>query len=278
MRDIIIVCGQMNEQLVDWSGALGSDITFFLSRGTAYCTGRGEIMTPVAPMEDGTKLCIVKPDIGLSTPSVFKALKYDCLSTVDPEELLNRFMEYGVDANGPDAYVNDLEQPAFDCVPELKELKEELQEVSGFRHVMMSGSGTSIFCIGEPDDMDGFMQKFGEREGLNVFATEFTSREEGKWFQPPNQTFSTNAIKYMSTYIIFNLFDELLKQLRTFILGLVFYRRQQSYVYQYSNDSIRVQIYTTKIRSKRWKRCQVPYLITYLSTGTDTLRKTTITK
>ncbi|KAL9190869.1 hypothetical protein ACHAXT_000575 [Thalassiosira profunda] len=29
------------EQLIEWSGELGSDITFFLSRGTAYCTGRG---------------------------------------------------------------------------------------------------------------------------------------------------------------------------------------------------------------------------------------------
>lgn len=175
------------DELVEWSGALGSDITFFLSRGTAYCTGRGEIMTPVAPMKDGTKLCIVKPDIGLSTPSVFKALKYDCLSTVDPEELLNRFLENGVDAGGPDAYVNDLEQPAFDCVPELKALKEELKEVEGFRHVMMSGSGTSIFCIGEPDDMEAFMEKFDTREGVSVFSTEFISREEGKWFQPKTE-------------------------------------------------------------------------------------------
>ena len=37
------------EELVEWSGDLGSDITFFLSEGTAYCTGRGEIMTPVDP-------------------------------------------------------------------------------------------------------------------------------------------------------------------------------------------------------------------------------------
>ena len=34
-------------QLVEWSGELGSDITFFLSEGTAYCTGRGEIMEDV---------------------------------------------------------------------------------------------------------------------------------------------------------------------------------------------------------------------------------------
>eukprot|EP00555_Chaetoceros_dichaeta_P011554 CAMPEP_0198263338 /NCGR_PEP_ID=MMETSP1447-20131203/11695_1 /TAXON_ID=420782 /ORGANISM="Chaetoceros dichaeta, Strain CCMP1751" /LENGTH=399 /DNA_ID=CAMNT_0043951887 /DNA_START=1 /DNA_END=1200 /DNA_ORIENTATION=- len=175
------------DQLVEWSGDLGSDITFFLSTGTAYCTGRGEIMTPVPPLQDGTKLCILKPDIGLSTPAVFKALDYAALSQVDPNVLLQRFMDFGaVDAGGGDAYVNDLEQPAFDCLPELRALKEELCEVEGFDHVMMSGSGTSIFCIGEPDDLEGFREEFGEREGLSVFSTEFISRKEGVWFQPPN--------------------------------------------------------------------------------------------
>jgi len=173
------------DQLVEWSGELGSDITFFLSEGTAYCTGRGEIMTPVAPLEDGTKVCIVKPDIGLSTPAVFKALKYDQLSTADPEVLLKRFLDHGaVDAGGADAYINDLEQPAFDCLPELRRLKEELCNVEGFDHVMMSGSGTSIFCIGEPANWDSFMDNFGNREGLSVFPTEFTSRKEAVWFQP----------------------------------------------------------------------------------------------
>ena len=143
-------------------------------------------MTPVQPMKDGTKVCIVKPDIGLSTPAVFQALKYDELSTVDPEVLLDRFLKKGaVDASDSDldAYVNDLEQPAFDCLPELKALKEELLDVKGFDHVMMSGSGTSIFCIGEPDDWDGFLETFGQRDGVNVFSSEFISREDGAWFQ-----------------------------------------------------------------------------------------------
>jgi 4-diphosphocytidyl-2-C-methyl-D-erythritol kinase len=174
------------EQLVEWSGDLGSDITFFLSEGTAYCTGRGEIMTPVAPLPDGTKLCIVKPDIGLSTPEVFRALDYEQLSTEDPEDLLKAFMDKGAIDAGGNAYVNDLEQPAFDCLPQLRELKEELLTVEGFDHVMMSGSGTSIFCIGEPADKDNFMKTFGERDGLNVFSSEFTSRKEGQWFQEGN--------------------------------------------------------------------------------------------
>ncbi len=143
-------------------------------------------MTPVDPLKDGTKICIVKPDIGLSTPEVFRALKYDELSTADPEELLDTFMKNGAVNAGEDAYVNDLEQPAFDCLPELGALKEELKQVEGFDHIMMSGSGTSIFCIGEPKDWDEFEKNFSDREGLNVFPAKFISRKKGVWFEPPH--------------------------------------------------------------------------------------------
>jgi len=176
------------EQMIEWSGALGSDITFFLSEGTAYCTGRGEILTPMdPPLPTGTKVCIVKPDIGLSTPSVFKALDYDELSDKDADDvLLPAFMETeGVENVPKECYVNDLEPPAFRCVPRLGELKESLLKVAGFKHVMMSGSGTSIFCIGEPDDRDSFQKEFGEMDDVQVFFAEFIDREKGQWFQQP---------------------------------------------------------------------------------------------
>ena len=172
--------------MVEWSGALGSDITFFLSRGTAYCTGRGEIMEPIdPPLQPGTKVCIVKPAIGLSTPSVFSALEYDQLSTLDPDETLLPAFLKGVDHVSDDLFVNDLEPPAFKCVPELKVLKDELLQVKGFEHVMMSGSGTSRFCLGEPDDIDQFKRTFAERDNLQVFFSEFISRPEGAWFERP---------------------------------------------------------------------------------------------
>ena len=115
------------EQLVEWSGALGSDITFFLSKGTAYCTGRGEIMDPMdPPLPSGTNVCIVKPNIGLSTPQVFKALEYDKLSTLDAKEILLPAFLKGVDTVPAEYFINDLELPAFKCVPELQTLKEEL--------------------------------------------------------------------------------------------------------------------------------------------------------
>ena len=176
-------------KMVEWSGELGSDITFFLSRGTAYCTGRGEIMTPInPPLPAGTKVCIVKPNVGLSTPAVFKALDYEKLSKKDPQALLDDFLTKGVDGVDASCYLNDLEPPAFKCVPLLATLKEELQQVKGFRHVMMSGSGTSIFCIGEPEDKEAFVRTFGERDGLQVFFSEFINREDNMWFERPSSS------------------------------------------------------------------------------------------
>ena len=173
-------------QLVEWSGEIGSDITFFLSRGTAYCTGRGEIMDSIEPpLPSGTKLCIVKPSVGLSTPAVFKALDYDKLSALDASEtLLPAFLE-GVDKVPDQFFINDLEPPAFSCVPELRRLKEELLAVDGFDHVMMSGSGTSIFCLGTPKDKASFQKAFSDRGNLQVFFSEFINREEGEWFEMP---------------------------------------------------------------------------------------------
>ena len=143
-------------------------------------------MTPIdPPLPAGSKLSIVKPDLGLSTPKVFSALDYNQLSKEDPEFLLNTFLKEGVVNTDDKYYINDLEQPAFDCLPELKALKEELLKVRGFHHVTMSGSGTAIFCIGEPKDKEEFMREFDGREGLSVFNAEFISREDGCWFKSP---------------------------------------------------------------------------------------------
>lgn len=173
-------------QLVEWSGDLGSDITFFLSRGTAYCTGRGEIMEPIdPPLPSGTKLCIVKPNVGLSTPAVFRALEYDKLSDLDAKETLLPAFLKDIETVPNEYFINDLEPPAFKCLPELKALKDELCEEPGFQHVMMSGSGTSIFCLGEPEDKAAFEKKYGSRSDLKVFFTEFTGRPEGVWFERP---------------------------------------------------------------------------------------------
>lgn len=147
-----VLCGSpaTPEDSIKWGDdpVIGSDATFFLSEGTAYCTGRGEIVTPIdgLPIKEGLSVFLVKPNYGLSTGKVFKAMDYSALSKVDPEELLQTFKDKGTSHS---FWVNDLESPAFTVSPELSELKDYLNGC-GFEAVLMSGSGSTIFCLGEP--------------------------------------------------------------------------------------------------------------------------------
>lgn len=69
-----------------------------------------------------------QPPLGLSTPAVFKALDLGKLSPRDPRELLTTFRSRLSGDKGPDPndFVNDLEPPAFQCVPELAQIKNKL--------------------------------------------------------------------------------------------------------------------------------------------------------
>jgi len=133
-----------NEQLAQFGALLGSDISFFFSGGTAYCTGRGELVKPLEQLPP-MSLYIVKPKEGLSTAAVYKALNVNSLSHDNPKELIDKIRGGAYWAK----YVNDLEEPSFRLMPSLRDLKTFLINC-GFRVVLMSGSGTAFFCLGEP--------------------------------------------------------------------------------------------------------------------------------
>lgn len=131
-----------DEELALWSSEIGSDVSFFFSRGAAYCTGRGEILAQVDEMPHLGPITIVKPHVGLSTPGVYKACKLSEMSDIDPAVLLCSYQSMSP------IFHNDLEFPSFSLLPSLKELKAVLLS-AGFSTVLMCGSGTAFFCLGE---------------------------------------------------------------------------------------------------------------------------------
>lgn len=185
------LCGNLasHEDLLDWSGELGSDVTFFLGEtGTAYCTGRGEIIDIVDPPLDDQRIYVVKPEMGLSTGLVFKTLadtQYSTLSDRDPTSLLQTFVDGKAT---PADYVNDLEPPSFHLEPNLEKIKNLLLE-SCPGGGMMSGSGTSIFAVVDKDDADfpsTFAQKCLDEVGVKVqvYAVNYARRSPGAWYAP----------------------------------------------------------------------------------------------
>ncbi|KAF3362119.1 4-diphosphocytidyl-2-C-methyl-D-erythritol kinase [Chlamydiales bacterium STE3] len=128
-------------QLQSWSAEIGSDISFFFSEGTAYCTGRGEIVHNLEPIHL-PQMTIVKPQIGLATPKVFRYLNLKNL----PQRNLGISLEGFYSANPH--FFNDLEAAALLAEPKLSLFKSALIE-SGFSDVHLTGSGTAFFCFGK---------------------------------------------------------------------------------------------------------------------------------
>jgi 4-diphosphocytidyl-2-C-methyl-D-erythritol kinase len=144
---------------------------------------------------------IVKPHVGLSTPAVFGALDLSATSGSDPLALLALHTEEGADGH-PDKFVNDLEAPAFACIPGLARLKRLLAapapEGCGFPVVGLSGSGTSLFCLGEPvaarvnwREVLGHAQHCGNLPWpVHVFEAAFVNRQPGSWYTSADATTS----------------------------------------------------------------------------------------
>lgn len=63
-----------DSQLHEMAMELGSDVPYFLAGGAAICRGRGEIIQPVESFA-GLPVVIAKPQVGLSTPRVFEAVR-----------------------------------------------------------------------------------------------------------------------------------------------------------------------------------------------------------
>ncbi|MEI8365314.1 MAG: 4-(cytidine 5'-diphospho)-2-C-methyl-D-erythritol kinase [Parachlamydiaceae bacterium] len=162
------LCGRpvMEAQLAQWGGEIGSDVAFFLSEGTAYCTGRGEILRTL-PRLDPSYLWIIKPPQGLSTGKVYGKFNPLSVAQNDPEQVLQSFL------SACPTYFNDLEAPAFEVMPELAKLKALLFE-SGFSTVLMSGSGSSFFCMG-----DGVIPHL---PGYVSCSAQFINRKSHTWY------------------------------------------------------------------------------------------------
>lgn len=174
-----------NAQLLEWSAEIGSDIPVFFSQGAAYCTGRGEIVENVESPSLGPQLqlLLVKPDVGLSTPAIFKALDLERRSSADPRQLLDSLAHEGISQH---AVVNDLEQPAFDILPELQSLKRRLSEESSgrFSAVFMTGSGSTIVCAG-CDQPPEFLKEDGFVANTFVQSARLLRRVGNQWYAAP---------------------------------------------------------------------------------------------
>jgi 4-diphosphocytidyl-2-C-methyl-D-erythritol kinase len=126
------VLGEGRDDLARIALELGSDVPFFLVGGTAYATGRGELLTPMPPID--APLLLVLPEERMLTKDAFARI--------------TRYSEpQGIDAHRnagvSPAFQNDFEEPVFAMFPRLREYKQRLYD-AGATWAGMSGSGSTI--------------------------------------------------------------------------------------------------------------------------------------
>jgi len=135
---------------------LGSDVPFFLLGGTAYATGRGEVLTPL-PRVAPVPLLLLMPEERVAT-----AEAYAMLRRFSPPIGVERYRAMIADdlLDHATELVNDFEEAIFAAMPRLHALKTRLYE-AGAAWAGMSGSGSTIVgAFRSPAERDTAVRRF----------------------------------------------------------------------------------------------------------------------
>jgi 4-diphosphocytidyl-2-C-methyl-D-erythritol kinase len=135
------------EDLSAFAARFGSDVPFFLRGPSSVCTGRGEVVRPVA-VPVARWAVLVLPPIVMPTPDVYR--RFDAMGLGRAAEV-EAEPDWQAWAALPAAELmsrvaNDLEPPAMALRPELAEMRLVAERIAG-RAVRMSGSGSSLFTL-----------------------------------------------------------------------------------------------------------------------------------
>jgi 4-diphosphocytidyl-2-C-methyl-D-erythritol kinase len=154
---------------------LGSDVPYFLVRGTARATGRGEILE-YFPLDVPYTIVVCNPGVHISTSWAYGQIR--------PQETQSRISLKDSVLDGmrnpstlQDTVKNDFESPITLRYPEIGSLKCSLVE-NGALFSLMSGSGSTVYGIfGDPERAD-FTAKSLSVRGVSTYIT-------APGFQPP---------------------------------------------------------------------------------------------
>lgn len=124
---------------------LGADVNFFFTDHAARATGIGEKIQPIPGFKSGW-LVLCKPNIGVSTASVYKSLNYQLLmnhpNTEKMVEALKEDNIYEISEN----LSNVLETVTLNKHTVVKKIKSKMLDY-GALGALMSGSGPTVFGI-----------------------------------------------------------------------------------------------------------------------------------
>ncbi|MGM9971137.1 MAG: 4-(cytidine 5'-diphospho)-2-C-methyl-D-erythritol kinase [Anaeroplasmataceae bacterium] len=152
-------------ELEDLANMLGSDVAYCLYQSASYCTGRGEIVQPIYKDYKKWDITLIKPDFGISTKAIYDAYVWDKTSHEEQTKMIIEALENNdLDKLKKNIY-NDLasisifKTPLYDIYKDVKELGYD---------VFLSGSGPTLFILGEKPNLDSIKKKY---EGISILNT-----------------------------------------------------------------------------------------------------------
>ncbi len=133
-------------ELAEIGSRVGSDVPFFIYGGAAWCTGRGEKITPLAP-NGHLPYFVVMPNWGVSTVKAYQALAGKRLGTRPIEAFLQAFAAGEPEAIARESY-NRFEEVLGQLEPRQPQLLERLRAI-GWPVARLSGSGSAVWCLAD---------------------------------------------------------------------------------------------------------------------------------
>ena len=123
----------------------GADIPFCIEGGAAIARGIGEELEPIKGLKD-TWMVLVKPNIGVSTESVYKQVNISQIKKHPPTLKLKEAIEKNDLHNLSKYMYNVLEEVTGKNYPVIELLEKKLRSFNALG-AMMSGSGPTVFGI-----------------------------------------------------------------------------------------------------------------------------------
>lgn len=170
------------DRLIELAASLGSDVPFFVLGGTALVEGRGERVRAL-PDLPGIWVLLLKPEVAVSTPAVFRALTpADYTDGQATARLLAAIRERGV--LPLDGLANALEERVCQNYPAVAACRDALG-AAGASYTRMSGSGPTLFALFPTLEEAAPVYQTLLQQGRQVWLARTVSRQEALAFLGP---------------------------------------------------------------------------------------------
>ena len=156
------------EKLMNLGAKIGADVPFCIMQGTALAQGTGTELSAIASYGKHTVL-LVKPDIDVSTPWVYKNLKLNTVTHPDVDSFID-CIKHGEYAQSYKHMGNVLETVTVEEYPIIDKIKKRMMDC-GARVSMMSGSGPTVFGIFDSIEAANQAAEIFKKEFKQVIVT-----------------------------------------------------------------------------------------------------------